>query len=437
MSEKYTTMEYPKVLVISNNSFSKTSNNGRTLGNLFIGWPKDRIAQFCVSTTTPDYEVCDNYYLMTDRSALGGFIHFRKGKRCRIEDNLGTEGNTSINGKKQSKTPLKRLLRHFVWSGKSWNSKEFQKWINDFNPEVVLVMNSDATFILDIATEVTSKRNIPLVMFNTEGFYFIDAIKHRNYGPLKIALQKCNNYIYRKHFRRMMKKVKLSIHLNSLLARDFRSEFGGEHIVLYTGSGVQFDSSNLHIEKPSFAYMGNFGFDRPQALVEIAEVLQSINPSYMLDVYGKAPTEKVVQMFSECPGISYHGMIPYEDVINVLHSTTILIHAEVQSEKYEESLRYGFSTKIADSISSGHPFLMFSSPEVAGAKYIIDTGAAWFAQNKTELKEAILSILSDEVERSRVLGVAHSVAEKNHSIEKNRETFVNAINSVFEQNQLK
>ena len=81
--------------------------------------------------------------------------------------------------------------------------------------------------------------------------------------------------------------------------------------------------------------------------------------------------------------------------------------------------------------------LMFSSPEVAGAKYIIDTGAAWFAQNKTELKDAILTILSDEVERSRVLGVARSVAEKNHSIEKNRETFVNAINSVFEQNQLK
>ena len=424
-------MNYPKVLVISNNSFSKTSNNGRTLGNLFIGWPKDRIAQFCVSTTTPDYEVCDNYYLMTDRSALDGFLHLRKGKRCRIEDNLGTEGNTSINGKKQSKTPLKRLVRHFVWSGKRWNSKEFQKWINDFNPEVVLVMNSDATFILDIATEVTSKRNIPLVMFNTEGFYFIDAIKHRNYGPFEIALQKYNNYIYRKHFRRMMKKVKLSIHLNSLLEKDYREAFSGNHIVLYTGSGVQFDSSNLHSEKPSFVYMGNFGFDRPRALIEIAEVLQSINPNYVLDVYGKLPSEMVERMFDECPGISYHGMIPYEEVIKLLHSATILIHAEVQSEKLQESLRYGFSTKIADSLSSGHPFLMFSSSEVAGAKYIIDTGAAWFAQNKIELKEAILSILTNDVERNKVLGVARSIAEKNHNIEKNRETFVNAINSVF------
>ena len=403
-------MNYPRVLVISNNSFSKTSSNGRTLGNLFIGWPKDRIAQFCISTTAPDYEVCNNYFLMTDRSALDGFLRFRKGKRCRIEDNLGTEGNTSINGKKQSKTPFKRLVRYIVWSRKRWNSNEFEQWVTGFDPEVVLVMNSDATFILDIATEVATKRNVPLVMFNTEGFYFIDAIKHRNYGPLKIALQKYNNYIYRKHFRQMMRKTKLSIHLNSLLEKDYKDTFGGNHMVLYTGSGVQFDSSNLHVENPSFAYMGNFGFDRPRALIEIAEVLQTINPSYVLDVYGKVPTDEVEQMFRKSPGISYHGMIPYEEVINVLHSTTILIHAEVQSERFEESLRYGFSTKIADSISSGHPFLIYSSPDIAGAKYIIETGAAWFAQNKKDLKETIISILTDSEQRNIVLSVAKIIA---------------------------
>lgn len=430
-------MEYPKVLVVSNNSFSKTSSNGRTLGNLFTGWPKEKLAQFCVSTTTPDYDICDNYYLLTDKSVLDAFLHFRRGKRCQIEENLGTEGNTAIKGKKINKTPLRNLIRHAIWGWNRWYTQEMKDWVDDFNPEVVLLMNSDATFVLDIALKIASTKNIPLIMFNTEGYYFIKGTKHRKLGFVGWVSRKLYNHIYRRHFRRVMKKVDLSIHLNSLLVRDYKEEFGGKHMVLYTGSGVQFDSSNLNLDKPVFVYLGNFGFDRPLALIEIANVLQSIDHSYKLDVYGKTPSSQVEKLLCDCDSITYHGMVPYEKVVEVLHSATILFHAEHQSLKYEEALRYGFSTKIADSIASGHPFLMYSSPNTAGAQYVIETGAAWFAQNKDELKNTIISILSDDVKRIAVLSVARKTAEENHNIEKNRKLFVNAINSVFEQNQLK
>ena len=80
-------MNYPKVLVVANNSFSETSNMGRTLGSFFKGWPLDRIAQFCISTTEPDYSVCQNYYMITDREMLRAFLHFRKASRVSIENN--------------------------------------------------------------------------------------------------------------------------------------------------------------------------------------------------------------------------------------------------------------------------------------------------------------------------------------------------------------
>ncbi len=427
-------MEYPRVLVISNNSFSKTSNNGRTLGNLFQSWPKEKLAQFCISTTKPDYDICDNYYLLTDGSVYYAFKHFRRGKRCDLKSNLGSEGNTIINGNKMSKTPIKRLLRHIVWGGDRWDSNDFRQWVDNFNPEIVLVMNSDATFILDIALKTSKRKDVPLVMYNTEGFYFIEAIKYRHYGPLKTLSQKVYNHIYRKHFRRMMERVSLSIHLNSLLEEDYRNEFGGNHMVIYTGSGVEYDSSNLHLEAPSFAYLGNFGYDRPSVLVEIAEVLQTISPDYKLDVFGKSPSYDIERKFKDSPGIVFHGMIPYEEVVKLLHSTTILFHAETQSMKYAESLRYGFSTKIADSISSGHPFLMFSSSKIAGAKYIIETGAGWFAENRNDLKDTIIKILSDNNCRDKVLLRAQQVAKTNHSITNNSIVFNNAIQRVFEQN---
>lgn len=420
-------VNYPRLLVISNNSFSRTSSNGRTLGNLFQGWPKARLAQFCISTTEPDIDVCENYFLLTDRDVLNGLKRLGKGERSDIQKNIGTEGNTIIAGKKAFKTPWKALARHFVWCGQRWNSKGFQKWVDEFSPEIVVVMNSDATFILDIATHISETREIPLVMYNTEGFYFFKKNYFYNSKLLSNSAFRLYQFIYKRHFRKMMRHVVLSVHLNSMLQNDFRREFGGNHTVSYTGSTLSFDSTNLHIDKPTFTYLGNFGFNRPSVLIEIAEELQSISPNYKLDVYGKIPFPEIENRFAACSGINYKGLIPYEEVKEVMYNSTILFHAESQSEEFEESLRYGFSTKIADSISSGHPFLMYSSPNIAGAKYIIDTGAGWHAKNRGELRATILSILTNEKERIRVLSIAKEVSQRNHNVLKNTEEWKNLL----------
>lgn len=421
---------YPRTLVVSNNSFSKTSSNGRTLRNLFIGWPKERIAQFCVSTTEPDYSTCENYYLLSDNSVFDGFKHLKKGTRCNIDVCKGTEGNTVIGKKRVIKTPWKALARHIVWRGHRWESTDFKDWVSDFNPEVIVVMNSDATFILDIAAWLSKKRRIPLVMFNTEGFYFF---KKNYFNRSRCFSQFAFNiyqHIYRTHFINMMKQVVYSVHLNSMLKQDYCEEFGGEHSVLYTSSSLRFDSSNMHLNSPTFVYLGNFGFDRPMALIEIAEVLQSINSNYKLAVYGCIPNHEIKELFDSCPGIEYKGFISYDEVIKVMYSSTILFHAESQLPEYGESLRYGFSTKIADSISCGHPFVLYSSSNLAGAKYIIETGAGWHSQNKKELLDDIVAILTKEKERGNVLLRAREVAIKNHCAETNAERMREILSSV-------
>ena len=418
---------YPRVLVISNNSISKSSNTGRTMANLFIGWPKDKLAQFCISTTEPDYDVCENFYLLTDRSVLEGFKHLKKGKRCDIDANKGTEGNTIVRGKKAIKTPLKMIARQVVWGCKRWNSEEFKEWVNNFNPEIVLIWNTDAMFILDIATSISKEKNIPIVMYNTEGYYFFDKniyAKDRLFGD---AFYGIFHYFYKRHFRRMMKRVILSVHLNSLLRDDYLNIFGGKHLILYTGSNIKFDSSNLHLDSPKFSYLGNLAFNRHDALIDIAETLQSIDKAFFLDVYGPAPSTNVEEELRATKGLVYHGMAPYDEVVKVMYNSTILFHAETQDDELKSYLRYGFSTKIGDSISSGHPFLMYSSPDIAGAKYVIETGAGWYAKDKKELKKAIINILDNKYERERVLDIARETAQMNHNAQKN---------SIFIQNEL-
>ena len=267
-------MMFPRVLVVSNNGFSHTSSNGRTLGNLFIGWPKDCIAQFCISTVEPAFDICENYYICTDSTALLAFKHFAKVPRLNINQCLNTEANTIIRSNRKSfKTATKALLRALVWKNR-WDSDSFWNWVNAFSPEIVLLMNSDATFILDIATKVSNKKNIPLVMFNTEGYYFFKNDYYRKERAIDTIAFPIYQLIYKRYFEKTMRHVRLSIYCNSVLQEDYVNKFGGESIVLYTGSSFVFDSSNLHLNHPTFSYLGNFGYNRPTALVEVAETLQ-------------------------------------------------------------------------------------------------------------------------------------------------------------------
>lgn len=415
-------MQEKRVLIVSNNSISKTNSNGRTLGNYFRGYSKDKIAQFCISSTEPDLDICNNYYVITDKNAFQSFLHLRKTRRERIEDCINTAANTKIISTKPAvKTATKALIRQLIWFNR-WNSTEFWQWVDAFNPEVVLVMYSDSSFILQIARKISEKKSIPLVMYNTEGFYFFE----HDFMPENTILDRLSFYFYqkihRREVRKLMSRTALSIHLNGKLKKDFLKEFGGSHEVIYNSSSMEFREYKTP-EIPQFNYLGNFGFDRASSLVEIADVLHEINPEYKLHIYGKIPTKEIEEKFKSNPNIILEGFTSYDKVQEVMYGSTILFHAESFSPEYEENLRYGFTTKIADTLTCGVPFLMYSLPSVAGADYLMETGAGWYARDRKELKTCILEILNDEGKRTAVLKKAKEISFQNHSDVKNRERF--------------
>ena len=417
-------MNYPKVLVVSNNSFSLTNSNGRTLGNYFIDWPKECLAQFCISTDGPNYNICNNYYCITDKEVLSAFINCKKARGTVLQSKDFSKNKYELtHQKKLRKNSCRVLLRHLIWKFNRWRSPEFIKWIDKFNPNLILLQSGDSAFMLHIATQLSKERKVPLIIFNSEGFYFFK----------KTYMHKCKidwfcfpiyHKIYRNQFRKTMLQASYSIYLNTLLKEDYDKEFKDKKsIVLYSSSTLSFCRKPFNANNPKFSYLGNFGYDRPRALVEIAETLQSINKNYYLDVYGNAFSSNIVDLFNSCEGIHFHGALNYEYVIRVIKKSDILFHAESQNKIWKESLKYGFSTKIADSLASGKSFFLYSSPDIACAKYIIQTGAGWFAKNKNDLKSELTLLISDEEKRKKVLEKAREVSFQNHNLTKNRNKF--------------
>ena len=55
------TVDYPRVLIVSNECLSPNTSNGRTLRNFLLGWPRERLAQFYIRPSQPDFTACANY----------------------------------------------------------------------------------------------------------------------------------------------------------------------------------------------------------------------------------------------------------------------------------------------------------------------------------------------------------------------------------------
>lgn len=110
----------------------------------------------------------------------------------------------------------------------------------------------------------------------------------------------------------------------------------------------------------------------------------------------------------------------------------MVVHCE-NSDRLQD-LKYAFSTKIADSLASGTPFLVYATRDYPFVQYLEKHSAAHIAGDKEELERILKKCLTDTDYLLKPVSNALSLVEKNHSIENNVLIFQNIINSVCSGN---
>ena len=420
-------MQRNKVLVISNNCFSLSNSNGRTLGNLFVGWPKSDLAQFCVIAQDPNWDICDNYYCLEDKTVLKAFMKFQNAVGRMVSKQVLTHGNTdTVRANIGKKTLYKVAFRESIWAGRRWYSEQFQQWLDDFNPDQVVLQFGDTIFMLDIAYYIATTRNIPLIVYNTEGYYFFS----RNWHQKSFCdgwLFRTYRKIYKKKVESVMQIASYCIHLNDKLKDDYDKVFDVPSSIIYNSCTMCKSEEPLFAsEVPRISYLGNLGLDRDSALIEIGSVLQEMNPNYSIDVYGRAD-ENVQQRFSLAPGLNYRGLVSYDEVISTISESDILLHVETEKGYLERQLQYAFTTKIADSLASGRCFIVYAPRELACSQYVIKNECGWVATTKEELRRVIESVICDEHRRVSTLDKAVKTAYTNHDLMNNASKFQNIL----------
>ena len=422
----------PKVLVISNECFSKTSSNGRTLGNFFIGWPKECLAQFFLSGK-PDSYYCDRYFQVSDRQALNALMcRGDKGGVVVPTDGVSAHSESPKAGKKTTRNALTMLGRNAIWSSGVWQKNGYWNWVDAFHPDIILLQAGDCAFMYDLAVKTTKRQSAKLVIYNSEGYYYKNFDYFRGSG-LAHAVYPVFHRQLRKALEGAYALASCVIYICDELREQYAQDFLSRAVTIFTGSEMRYERKAKKNDVFTTVYCGNLGLKRHESLMDIAEVLQKISKDLYVDVYGKSPNDEVAETLNSCKGIRYHGLVPYEQVKQLLRDSDLLLYVESFDPFYQEDIKFGFSTKIADCLSCGNCLLLYAPEHFACYQYLKNNRAAYTASSKQELADILKEFTVNPNAMERHKAAALELAEKNHRIEKNNQRFQTLLRELAEE----
>ncbi len=413
-----------RVLIIGTIPYNKNTSS-RAFDAYFHNWEKENIRQVFSNTKTPVKGHCGSLYQITDHRLLKrrfgkikevGVIYHDEDLPNDWENNDLEVGNSFISqlykiGSKDS--PLKYLLRKYVWRKKYWDTKQFEDWIDEFNPECVFLAFSDDFFIPEIALFVAERFNIPIMSCIGDDYYFND----------KFSLSPFY-HIYRSKYKALIRKVfshkGSAIYIGDKIRDKYNKEFGLNGETVYLTSEIERHSFRIiNKSQPRITYCGNIRLGRNESLADIGAALVQINPSYRLEVYSAEKNEEFIKVLRGKPGVDYRGSVSYRKVMDVMADSDIVVIVEGFKPKDVQITRYSLSTKAADAMATGGQILVYGSIECGVIEYMKSTDCAVVCENKDDLKISIERLISDVELQKKLYIQSGKMSVEHHDKDKN------------------
>lgn len=409
-----------KVLVVSNNCFSKSQNMGKTLTSIFSKFDKMEICQLFFYSSIPDSMVCEDFFRISDYDLLKGKLWGNIGQvvmpksdtdSCLYENNDVKKAYSRFNRNQ----PLVALARTLLWDIAHWNSKELNEWILRMKPDCIFFASGDTVFSYKIVSYISKKYQIPVISYVCDEFFegykakgVLGHIYHKN---------------LKKHMRKMFKNSKKIAVICEPLGELYKKNFGCEYIVLNTGTAIENSNINIDISSNEVSYLGNIGLNRWQSLIEVGEALENLNKkyskNYVLNIYSGEKNEIILNKLKSVDSICFKGRVAPEVCLNIIRNSSAVLHTESFEIADINRVKYSMSTKIADSLASGTCLFAYGSSELASIQYLIKYDCAAVATSIEELEAKLFEVLENEEKRKEYVLNAIKIAKKNHDSAKN------------------
>lgn len=423
-----------KVLVISNNCFSKLTNNGKTLESIFKGINKSNISQlFFSDLEAPDFEFCNNYYRITDSDIISKICYRRKisGGIVNSQSKLIVDDKKhKVKKNKFSMLPVSlcRLIRDLLWSTNVWKSDALINWCKDQKFDYIFFVGGPGKFSHRIAIFLSEKFKLPLVTFFTDD-YLINPIS-----------KNCFDYLQKKRiksfYKRTISKSNLCFTIGELMSKSYSNYFKSNfHHIMNSVTILPYvkfpDIHNITV----ISYVGSLHTNRWKMIVMLSKFINKTNiKNIKFNIYTtEKPRLDILEEF-KINNISYKGAVYGSDLISIYQNSDILLHVE-SNDPYSKSLtQLSVSTKIPEYLIAGRAILGFGPKDVASMKLLSDNKIGEVIsidEHEDLIYQKLIKILSNYNYRMKLGKRGYDYAVRNFDNRRIVNKFNNLIESIL------
>ena len=401
-----------KILIISAEALNSSTSNGGTLLRHISGLDPSQISQFYIHGD-PDPSVCHHYFQVSDHDALNYFLGRKKQPRTK------TAGNSSDSEKTVKRSHKNLVLRNLVWLSYRWWTPEFEAFVRESDPDAILFQAGDMAFIFSIALRLSKKLNVPILMYNSE-YYVLKKRMYYGASAFDIWLRTLH-LMLKSYYKKFMKKAYFCFYVSEDLEAAYQKKYPhpGRSAALYNTSGIESVPDKHDPDQFRLFFCGNLGLGRVDSMLELAEVLNDVDPEAKIDLYGRFVADGDYERLIVAENIVFRGTVAYEELPALMAKAAMIVCAE--SSIMMENHKYLFSTKIADCLSCGRPFLVYATREYPFVQYLERYDAAHIAATQEELKTVLTKCREDLDYRNSKTENALALAAKNHRAEVNHQ----------------
>lgn len=406
---------YPRVLVISNNPFSKVSNNGKTYYSFFQGWPKEKLAQLYFSNEKPVYDICDKYFTFNSVENMDSDT---------LEKNTLPKKSRNKLVDKLKKSQLINYLYNLVWESKINSNKErINKFIREFNPEVIFFVGGRSNYTYKLLNYIHQKYDVPYCIYYTDDYFVPENNK---------LFTKLNYNKFKNEAQLSIEQSKKLFVISQKMEHEYEALFSKQCIPIMNS----IDLTNFGNIKPrsitddmKIAYFGGLHLKRFETIIKIARQLENYNDKYkqsnkILIYTMNPPDDNQDKLIKSMNCIEYKGSVNSEDIIREMEKQDVLLFVESFNRDMINRTRLSLSTKIPEYLAMGKPIFAIGPNESGSIEYLKSLGFVNIVtkQDDSSINKAIKDLKNSNFSEKEIFDKSRKFVEDNHSYEKTHET---------------
>lgn len=427
------------ILIISATPIRNDTNMGKTLKSLFNDFNEFNLYQLYFSPEKPNLNICKSYYQIHEKQLLKSFFGLVKtkcGTVISVSDiELETYSKITKNNlyftQRKNRIDIK-ILRELIWGIAYWKNKKLKNWINEIKPDIIFTIMHDNNMITRFVKSLSSKMNIPVIMFITDDYYNDFIISHNPIRKIYYSRRKRLN-------NELGKNVKYLIGCSEKATNYFKRELNIKNgCTIYTPSNTDLWNIKNKKSKPNsilkIRYFGNLGIGRNDVLKYIGKTLQIINKDGMkaqLEIYSSVTDKYIIDSLNIDNGSRYMGWVYGDQYIDLLKNSDIVVHVESNDESMMKRTWISVSTKIADYLGAGKCILAVGPNSLASIDHL--KNAACVVTDLSQLLENLSELINNENLRDELAYKSRELSFQEHNSKIINKKFKNIFKNIISE----